>query len=98
MHHVRYWHLADIAFGAPSSGFVSMSANDPKRTYGDHFHIVDNPSIIPGVSNGTNYLAAERASDLGKPVTITSVSGSSFTLNQLDIAELWLPGNANIIF
>ena len=58
---------------------------------GGHFHIIDTPDSRL-VENGTQYLAAEAAGALGKPVTMTASSGGLFSLNGLDIAELWLPG------
>ncbi len=62
---------------------------------GQHFHIVDSPAAFGGVANGTQYLAAEAAGGLGKPVNFSKVGGGVFSLNGADIAELWLPGNAN---
>jgi len=59
---------------------------------GGHFHIIDSPG--PFARNAsTSYLAAEKANNLGQPVTMTQIGGGTFTLNQVDVAELWLPGD-----
>lgn len=58
---------------------------------GDHFHIIDTPdSRIVG--NGTQFLGAEAAGGLGKAVTMTQAGGGLFSLDGLDVAELWRAG------
>lgn len=60
---------------------------------GLHFHIID--SAGPFVRNAsTSYLTAEAAGGLGKAVTMTQTGGGTFSLNSVDVAELWLPGDA----
>lgn len=59
---------------------------------GGHYHIIDSPGAF--VRNAsTSYLTAEAANALGQSVTMTKVGGGTFTLNQVDVAELWLPGD-----
>lgn len=71
-----------IQIGVVSGGF---------NFNGDHFHIVDSAGAF--VRNAsTSYLAAEAAQGLGRPVTMTRSGGGNFTLNQVDVAEVWLPG------
>lgn len=60
---------------------------------GAHFHIVDTPDARL-VDNGTQFLAAEAASGLGKAVTMTQVGGGLFTLGGLDVAEVWRSGES----
>ena len=60
---------------------------------GGHFHIIDTFDARL-VSSGSFYLTAEAASALGQPVTMTESTGALFTLNGLDVAELWLPGES----
>jgi len=58
---------------------------------GGHFHIIDTPdSRIVG--NGTQFLGAEAAGGLGKAVTMTQAGGGLFSLDGLDVAELWRAG------
>jgi hypothetical protein len=65
---------------------------------GDHFHIVDSP--LSGVvrNASTSYLSAEAAGGLGRPVTMTRSGGGVFTLNSVEVAELWLPGIGDDFF
>jgi len=59
---------------------------------GAHFHIIDSPDARFVRNTSTSYLTAEAAGGLGKAVTMTNAGGSPFTLNQVEVAELWLPG------
>jgi len=61
---------------------------------GGHFHIIDSPDARFVRNASTSYLAAEKASDLGQPVTMTKTGGGTFSLNSVDVAELWLPGES----
>jgi len=61
---------------------------------GLHFHIIDGADSRVVRNASTSYLTAEAASGLGKPVTMTKAGGGTFTLNQVDVAELWLPSNS----
>jgi hypothetical protein len=61
---------------------------------GLHFHIIDSPDDRFVRNASTSYLTAEAAGSLGKAVTMTKAGGGTFTLNQVDVAELWLPGEA----
>lgn len=58
---------------------------------GGHFHIIDSADARLVRNASTSYLTAEAASNLGKAVTMTKAGGGMFTLNQVDVAELWLP-------
>ena len=60
---------------------------------GAHYHIIDSADARLVRNASTSYLAAEAAGALGKPVTFALASGGLFTLNSVDVAELWLPGN-----
>jgi hypothetical protein len=59
---------------------------------GAHFHILDSPDTRIVRNASTSYLGAEAAQGLGQPVTFTRTDASLFTLNSVDVAELWLPG------
>ena len=61
---------------------------------GDHFHILDSPDNRIVRNASTSYLAAEAAASLGQPVTVTRTNNALFTLNSVDVAELWLPGQS----
>jgi len=65
---------------------------------GGHFHIIDDNSAAQFVDDGAQYLTAEAAAGLGRDVTMTRIGGGVFDLNQIDIGELWLPGNPNNSF
>lgn len=60
---------------------------------GGHFHIIDTPDPRV-VDNGTQFLAAEAANGLGKAVTMTQVGGGLFSLDGLDVAEVWRSGES----
>ena len=60
---------------------------------GGHFHIIDSPDSRV-VDNGTQFLAAEAANGLGKAVTMTQVGGGLFSLDGLDVAEVWRSGES----
>lgn len=61
---------------------------------GDHFHILDSPDARIVRNASTSYLGAEATGGLGRPVTFTRTDSSLFTLNSVDVAELWLPGES----
>lgn len=65
---------------------------------GLHFHIVDSADARLVRNASTSYLAAEAAQGLGQPVTMTKAGGGTFSLNGMDVAELWLSGDANNSF
>jgi len=58
---------------------------------GLHYHIIDSPDARIVRNASRSYLTAEAAGELGRPVTMTRAEGGTFTLNQVDVAELWLP-------
>lgn len=58
---------------------------------GGHFHTIDSPDSRL-VGNGTQFLGAEAAGGLGQPMTMTQVGGGLFSLDALDVAELWRAG------
>jgi len=62
---------------------------------GAHFHIIDSPDPRVVRNASTSYLTGEAANSLGKPVTMTKGGGGTFSLNAVDVAELWLPGEVN---
>lgn len=72
-----------IQTGTVTSGGLDFS--------GAHFHIVDSPDPRVVRNASSSYLAAEAAGNLGQPVTFGLTGGGLFTLNSVDVAELWLP-------
>lgn len=89
-------HAATITFDdiAPTNNTIQTAVtSDGFNFAGDHFHIIDtfDPRFV---SSGSNFLTAEDAFDLGKPVTMTHAGGSLFNLIGLDVGELWLPGES----
>jgi hypothetical protein len=62
---------------------------------GLHFHIIDSPDVRVVRDASTSYLAGEAANGLGRAVTMTNGGGATFTLNQVDVAEVWLPGEGS---
>ncbi len=93
-------HAATVTFDdlpVSGNGIHTTATSDGFDFNGAHFHIIDSPDSRL-VENGTQYLAAEAAGGLGQPVTMTASSGGLFSLNGLDIAELWLPGQGPFDF
>lgn len=80
--------------GPPSGNSIYTFATSGGFDFnGAHFHIIDTPDARI-VDNGTQFLAAEAAGSLGKPVTMTQVSGGLFSLGGLDVAEVWRSGES----
>lgn len=78
--------------GPPSGNAIYTFATSGGFDFnGAHFHIIDTPDARI-VDNGTQFLGAEAASGLGKAVTMTQVGGGLFSLDGLDVAELWRTG------
>lgn len=89
-------HAASVTFDdlAPTGNAIRTAVTSDGFDFtGDHFHIIDtfDPRLV---SSGSFYLAAEAAGALGKSVTMTDSTGALFTLNGLDVAELWLPSES----
>lgn len=74
---------------AVQSGTVTSGGLDFN---GAHYHIIDSADTRVVRNASTSYLAAEAAQGLGRPVTFGLTGGGLFTLNSIDVAEIWLPG------
>lgn len=89
-------HASVVTFddiGPPSGNAIYTFATSGGFDFnGEHFHIIDTPDARI-VDNGTQFLAAEAAGGLGKTVTMTQAGGGLFTLNGLDVAEVWRAGD-----
>ena len=84
-----------IQTGTITSGGLSFT--------GEHYHIIDSADARVVRNGSTSYLAAEAASNLGRPVTFGLTGGGLFSLSSVDVAELWLPNEPlsdfrNVIF
>ena len=80
--------------GPPSGNAIHTFATSGGFDFnGGHFHIIDTPDARV-VDNGTQFLGAEAAGGLGKAVTMTQTGGGLFTLNGLEVAEVWRAGES----
>lgn len=87
-------HAALVSFDdiAPTGNDIQTSVSSSGFDFnGDHFHVIDSPDARVVRNASTSYLAAEASGGLGKPVTMTQAGGGTFSLSQVDVAELWLP-------
>jgi len=93
--------MASSAAQAAVVGFddIPITGNDIQTSVtsagyqfnGGHFHIIDSPDDRLVRNSSTSYLTAETGPGAG--VTMILLGGGTFTLNQVDVAELWLPGD-----
>ncbi|RZI83418.1 MAG: PEP-CTERM sorting domain-containing protein [Rubrivivax sp.] len=88
-------HASTVTFDdlTPSGNAIQSNVTSGGFDFnGGHFHIIDSADTRL-VSSGNFFLTAEASGGLGGPVTMSSSTGALFTLNGLDVAELWLPND-----